>query len=58
MFQLSVEVSAADSMTGSDSDTTVVYSDRDSDSDGPIFFMDNSLSEDEDDQNPEGNQSN
>ena len=58
MFQLLVEVSATDSMTGIDSDTTVVYSDRDSDSDGPIFFMDDSLSEDEDDQNPEGNKPN
>ena len=58
MFKLLVEVSAADSMIGSDSDTTVVYSDRDSDSDGPIFFLGDSLSEDEDDQNPEGNQPN
>ena len=45
-------------MTSSDSDTRVVYSDSNGDSDGPIFFMEDSLSEDEDDQNPEGNQPN
>ena len=57
-LQLLVQVSAADSTTGTDSDTTVVYSDSDSDSDGPIFFMEDSLSEDEDDQNSEENQPN
>ena len=58
MFHLLVEVSAADAMTSSDSDTTLVHSDSNSDSDGPILFMEDSLSEDEDDQNPEGNQPN
>ena len=47
--KLLIEVCAADSTTSCDSDATVLYSDSDSDSDGTIFFMDDSLSDDDKD---------
>ena len=52
ILNYSVEVSAADSTTNSDSGATVMYSDNDSDSDGTIFFMDDSLSDDDNAQQP------
>ena len=51
-----VEKCEADSTTKSDSDITVVYSDSESDDDGPLFVF--NVSSDLDDENQHGNYNN